>query len=523
MSEPKTHKARIGKGLINMLMFQMYGDEKLIYREYVQNARDAINDAVNVGILETITDGRISITIDSTKRSIEIRDNGIGIPVERVESVLLDIADSDKDGESSAGQFGIGRLVGGYFCKKLSFKTTYQGEEFASEIVFDIDGIKAILNDENDKRDATDVIDSASSRNLYDENKEEHYFIVTLYDVDLQYPSLLNKNIIADYLREVAPVDYSAQFRNQLIMTSVSGEYEALQKNVGHFPISINGTEIEKRYGLRIVGTNDLINGLEYFSLKDEKYGLLAWGWYALTDFTKAIPVSDTNSQFRLRKHNIQVGEADMLTTYFPRNETRGNKYFYGEIHIANQKIKLNSARDGLAPTPEAECLKCQIRDFFDGLVKLYHLANDTKKAVERYVDAYKTIQTSSSEDFSNAKKQLKEANKKLESIAKSKNATNPVAQKVLESYKQRIKDIQGKKHIGKVPYIPAPELPSPPPMPKVEQETDCFEILNNYYTQDQASLIRKVCMSYQNNCPTSQVKLIKELQRKAIRELIEE
>ena len=211
-----------------MLMFQMYGDEKLIYREYVQNARDAINDAVNHGILGAITDGRISITIDSAKRFIEIRDNGIGIPVERVESVLLDIADSDKDGESSAGQFGIGRLVGGYFCKKLSFKTTYKGEELASEIVFDIDKIKAILNDENDKRDATDVIDSASSRNLYDENKDDHYFIVTLYDIDLQYPSLLSKDIIADYLREVAPVDYSAQFRNQLIMTSVSGEYEDL-------------------------------------------------------------------------------------------------------------------------------------------------------------------------------------------------------------------------------------------------------------------------------------------------------
>ena len=168
MAELKTHKSRIGKGLINMLMFQMYGDEKLIYREYVQNARDAINDAVNHGILGAITDGRISITIDSAKRFIEIRDNGIGIPVERVESVLLDIADSNKDGESSAGQFGIGRLVGGYFCKKLSFRTTYKGEEFASEIVFDIDKIKAILNDENDKRDATDVIDSASSRNLYD-------------------------------------------------------------------------------------------------------------------------------------------------------------------------------------------------------------------------------------------------------------------------------------------------------------------------------------------------------------------
>lgn len=99
-----------------------------------------------------------------------------------------------------------------------------------------IDKIKAILNDENDKRDATDVIDSASSRNLYDENKDDHYFIVTLCNIDLQYPALLNKDIIADYLREVAPVDYSAQFRNQLIMTSVSGEYEELQKKCWIFP-----------------------------------------------------------------------------------------------------------------------------------------------------------------------------------------------------------------------------------------------------------------------------------------------
>ena len=265
----------------------------------------------------------------------------------------------------------------------------------------------------------------------------------------------------------------------------------------------------------------DIINGLEYFSLKDDTYGLLAWGWYALTDFTKAIPVSDTNSQFRLRKHNIQVGEADMLTTYFPRNETRGNKYFYGEIHIANQKIKLNSARDGLAPTPEAECLKCQIRDFFDGLVKLYHLANDTKKAVERYVDAYKTIQTPTSEGFDDAQKQLNEANKKLESIAKSKNATNPVAQKVLESYKRRIKDIQANTNTKEIAHVPASE-PISIPTPQVKPEIDSFEILNSHYTKDQVALIRKVCMSYQKNCPVSQNKLIRELQRKAIRELVE-
>ena len=128
----KEHKSKVGKNLISMLMFQMYGDSKLIYREYIQNSRDAINDAVNSGILNKITEGRISITIDKIERNITIEDNGTGVSYKNVESVLLDIADSTKDGETSAGQFGIGRLVGGYFCKKLSFRTSFQGEDTGS-------------------------------------------------------------------------------------------------------------------------------------------------------------------------------------------------------------------------------------------------------------------------------------------------------------------------------------------------------------------------------------------------------
>ena len=70
----KEHKSKVGKNLISMLMFQMYGDSKLIYREYIQNSRDAINDAVQSGVLSKITDGRISITINKADRIITIED-----------------------------------------------------------------------------------------------------------------------------------------------------------------------------------------------------------------------------------------------------------------------------------------------------------------------------------------------------------------------------------------------------------------------------------------------------------------
>lgn len=518
MSNNINHKPRIGKGLINMLMFQMYGDEKLIYREYIQNARDAINDAVKEGLLEDITSGCISITINPTNKFIKIRDNGTGISVSKVESVLLNIADSNKDGETSAGQFGIGRLVGGYFCKELSFKTSFYGEDCASEIIFDIDKIKSILNDDNNDDDATEVISKSTSLNLFEENKNEHYFEVTLRDVDdKEYPTLLDQEKIYDYLKEVAPVDYSAQFKNQLINTSVNNEYKELQNNVGHFKISVNGCFIEKGYGLRIKGTDDVINSLEYFSLQDESYGLLAWGWFALTDFTKAIPTSDDNSHFRLRKHNIQVGDKDMLSPFFP--EKRGNKYFYGEIHIVNSRVKLNSARDGLAPTPEGECLKRKIKEQFHKLHYLYHLANKTKNAVKQYNEAYEKcygIELSDS-DIKTAKVELEKAENTINAIAK-KVSSDSASKKVFDSYTQKIKNTE---NLDKKTNTTSIVENSGRGVQTEIEIDDPFYDLSKKYSKEQVKLIRKICDSYKNNCPPSNRKLINELQLKVLKELL--
>lgn len=56
--------SHIGKKLLDMLMFSMYPDAKIIYREYVQNAFDSINSAVEQKILNKTKDGIVSIKID---------------------------------------------------------------------------------------------------------------------------------------------------------------------------------------------------------------------------------------------------------------------------------------------------------------------------------------------------------------------------------------------------------------------------------------------------------------------------
>jgi molecular chaperone HtpG len=507
-----TYNSRVNKKLLELLMFQMYGDSELIYREYVQNARDAINDAVKADILSSITEGRISITIDRNNQRIVIEDNGTGVSINNVEPVLLDIAAGNKDGETSAGQFGIGRLVGGYFCKKLSFKTSYQGEEYASEIVFDIDKIKQILYDESDSSEATVVIDTATEKNIYEEQKDKHYFIVTLEDVSLEYDNLLSEDKIIEYLQEVAPVNYGDAFNVNLICTNIKNEYIELQKQVGHFQITVNETHIiKKRYGLEIEGTKDKILSLEYFPLRDDSGNLLAWGWYAVTPFTKAIPIDDRNSCFRLRKHNIQVGDANFLTQYFPKQETRGNKYFYGEIHIANQRIKLNSARDGLAPTPEAISFKASVRTFFDYLVKLYHLGNTTKKETERALDE---INNAAPADLPEVAKKWETEFKKIES---TKNAQSAAAQQMIKSYKEQINEAlkilpeKTTKTTGTTPPI----IVTPPPAPQ-----DMLEPLKTKYSTDKLDLIRKIFDIFSRSCRTQDQKSIKELIKIAIRDL---
>lgn len=511
------YKSEVGKKLIEILMFSMYPDAKIIYREYIQNSRDAIKDAVKVGTLQQLNDGHIIVNIDNDQRRITITDNGTGVSVDEVEPVLLNIADSTKDGETSAGQFGIGRLVGGGYCKKMSFKTSFKGEKCASEVTFDIEKARAILDDETDRRSASEVIDAIAETKSHLEDESKHYFIVTLEDVREEYPELLNSQVISEYLKEVAPIDYQFVFKNNLIQTSVPTEYLELQKQVGHCQLTINeDTDIRKKYGLSIAGTGDNINGLEYFKIQDDNFGMLAWGWYALTEFSQAIPDSDNNRGFRLRKHNILIGDKNYLNQF--HKEPRGNKYFYGEVHAVHSKLKPNSARDGLAPTPEAMRLQEFLRDYFYTLYNLYHLANQTKNVVRDIIAATAEIaQVHEHEDLPEVKQKWETAQRKLACVTNSPKAQSEAGQKVVEIYKKKLEDII------KNPPIPTQAVPTHSGTMVVaapKQSLDKFDTLKLKYTDQEVAIVRRSFKYLRDNCPSQHTKLIDELTGKVIKDL---
>ena len=74
---PLNDQIVIGKDILELLSSSMYVDPMSIYREYVQNAADSIDEARAQGILEA--DGRVDLKIDPSTRSVTITDNGTGL------------------------------------------------------------------------------------------------------------------------------------------------------------------------------------------------------------------------------------------------------------------------------------------------------------------------------------------------------------------------------------------------------------------------------------------------------------
>ena len=244
------YKSEIRKDILKMLMFQMYPNALVIYREYIQNAYDSINQAIRQGILNSTKDGYVTVEIKDN--DIIIRDNGCGISVASSKQTLLDVSSSTKSGQ--AGMFGIGRLVGAGFCQELSFKTTALNEDKATVVKFDVDKIESYLKDENCHDSASVVIDNSTTVEYVSADMSEHYFEVVLKNVKSGLaPNLLSQSDVVNYLNEVAPVEYQSQFNNVLIYANQKKypEFYDSHNALGKVQIIVNGTRIQKQYGLR--------------------------------------------------------------------------------------------------------------------------------------------------------------------------------------------------------------------------------------------------------------------------------
>lgn len=409
----------IGIDLLKMLMLQLYSNPRCIYREYIQNALDSINEAVRIGVLSQEKDGRVSICI--TKNDICIEDNGTGITSAKAVKILTDIANSVKNGVDTAGQFGVGRLSGGGYCEILEFETTCKGEDVSTIVSLDTRTLRRMVEKKKADISAEDAMREICTTQTTPAKSEDHKFIVRLKNVIYSRDILLDVDEIKKYITEYAPIDYSVPF-NSLINSSEQVEFVKRHKEIDKIRVSLNEySDIEKGYGVTIVGTGDAIEKIRYFELPEHpKYGSLGWGWYAVTEFSVQINEEKDNCVgIRLRKHNISL-DKNILNSCF--KESRGNKYFYGEIFITNDNIVPDSGRQGLAAGEEADALIAEIKRYFaDTLRQVYYRANKLKTALK---DARDFVNRLNNPEFGIATIQLTE--KLHEHVDKFNKAATP-------------------------------------------------------------------------------------------------
>lgn len=462
---------QIGKDVIESLTLGMYEDCRFIYREYVQNAADAVDKAVKMTILDKGSE-EIHIKIDAENRHISILDNATGIPYENVVSILRNIAHSTKKRGEDKGFRGIGRLGGLGYCSKLKFETSYLGEDKKSIMTWDAELLKYIINDRDNNEEAVEVLSRVTKTSFEKEDIDAHYFRVIMEDVTSD--DLLDVESVTDYLLMVAPVDISSQF---IYRSKINNFKKENGLCVDTYNIYINGDQIYKPYTSVIYEDNhggkkkvDDILDVDFLLSRDDNGDIIYWGWYTISCLKGQMKPKNIARGIRLRKENIQIGDEEICKKFFSKTEDqRFSFYYFGEIHALSKGLIPNSRRDYFGESKECVDFERRIKKDFLKLKELCYdaqrfrsstttiqKAQELKEKIEEKERSGYTSQKERDDlqrQFEEQQKKVEQAEKQLGNVTKKIETSDSPLKSVIEKLKPESKQndttgIQGQDNV---------------------------------------------------------------------------
>jgi len=338
----------VGKDVLDLLSSSMYVNPLAIYREYVQNATDAIDDAVAQGLLSSIDDGCVEVNLDHIDRRVVIRDNGVGLPNTDFGNRMMSFGASKKRGTDARGFRGVGRLSALGYVQQLIFRSRSKGDVKVIEARWDGRIVRKLLAVTDEDTDLQSIVREAVSLNLLDsEDYPAHFFEVELVKPRrIANDRLLNEVEIETFIGQICPCPFSPEFSYRDEITELLASHGRAGRT---YNIHINGSEAPVYRPHRDTvafsdSKNSKFHNLKPFKIEGIDGEIAAIGWLAHHDYQGSIPVSQGVRGLRGRVGNIQVGHDRLFAEIFP--EDRFCSWSVGEVHILDPRIVPNGRRD---------------------------------------------------------------------------------------------------------------------------------------------------------------------------------
>jgi len=337
----------IGKDVLELVTTAMHVDPITIYREYMQNAADSIDEARQRGLLAPNERGSVTIEIEPATRSVRIRDNGRGVEWPRFVRCLTSIGASTKRGMPLRGFRGVGRLAGLAYAQELIFRSRAKDEELVSELRWDCRALKSDLRNAESNGGASHLIRKiVTASQIKSVGYPKRFFEVELKGmIRLGSDSLLNPTAISEYLAQVAPVPFAPDFGFGADIT------DALRSTIplGELDLNVSGVAgpIYRPHRDSFATASKRSSSFERLQLVEVPSvdgEIAAIGWILHHNYAGSVPQTSLIRGLRLRCGNIQVGSDTLLDELFP--EPRFNSWAVGELHVVDRRIVPNGRRD---------------------------------------------------------------------------------------------------------------------------------------------------------------------------------
>lgn len=348
----------IGGDIWGLITAGMYDNPLAIYREYIQNAADALSTVGNGSM------GEVKINIDPSASSVSICDNGPGLYKEAAVRALLPVARSQKRHGTDRGFRGIGRLSGLAFAETVTFLTRARNGQPVTRVVWNGPKLRDRVRHhrENDRV----ILECVDIETLPGLEYPASFFEVKVCGVGRHAAShILNRVAVRNYIAEVCPVPISSKFPYaSRVNTLFEQDASPLALDI---VLDDEGPPITRRYGDTIRLSKDREDRFTDFEAihvpSADGSGTDALGWIAHSSYLGAIPKETGIRGVRARVGNIQIGDESVFERLFP--EERFNRWCVGEIHILDSRIVPNGRRDYFEPSPHVRNLENRLGAVF--------------------------------------------------------------------------------------------------------------------------------------------------------------